>query len=74
MLSDDDDEGPRSLHTCDECGTASPPTSTGFTLISAQHRWRLAREPKPGGGVTLRWYCPACWDAKKHNPDAASGE
>jgi len=66
-LEDDDDGPPRSLHLCSDCHKASPPTSTGFTLISAQYGWRLWRQTKPGGDVELKWYCPECWKNRKED-------
>ena len=52
-------------HVCADCGRHSPPTETGYTLISKEFGWRLLREVKPDGSVLLEWRCPVCWKAYK---------
>ncbi len=52
-------------HVCADCGRHSPPTETGYTLISKEFGWRLLREVKSDGSVRLEWRCPVCWKAYK---------
>ena len=56
---------PRSARFCNDCRIVSPETETEFTLISAQHGWRLSRVFGNDGKVTLEWRCPKCWQAFK---------
>lgn len=47
--------------TCVDCGSKSPETDTNYTLISAQHGWRLHRGRTPDGQLVMEWRCPTCW-------------
>lgn len=58
-------------HQCVDCGRFSPKTSTGYTLLSSEHGWRLSRETLPSGELSLRWRCPDCW--KKHKERQGGG-
>jgi hypothetical protein len=46
---------------CVDCRAISPPTSTNYTLISAQYGWRLAPRVLADGRREMEWRCPACW-------------
>src|SRR5258708_542516 len=52
---------------CVDCACTSPKTNTDYTLISAEHGWRLTRERDASGRVTLTWRCPECWRRRKEN-------
>ena len=52
---------------CVDCACTSPKTNTDYTLISAQHGWRLARERDASGRVALAWRCPECWRRRKES-------
>lgn len=51
--------------TCVGCGVISPETQTNYTLISAQHGWRLTRVKQADGTVQAEWRCPRCWQKLK---------
>jgi len=46
---------------CVGCGRMSPQTETNYTLISAQHGWRLTKASDRNGQVLMEWRCPICW-------------
>lgn len=48
-------------HQCLDCGRLSPPTESGYTLISKEFGWRLTRAKAADGSFTLEWRCPGCW-------------
>jgi hypothetical protein len=54
---------------CVECGMASPPTNTNYTLISGTG-WRLIRG-QDQHGVTMEWRCPGCWAKRKSHSERA---
>jgi len=61
---------------CVGCGTKSPETDTNYTLISAQHGWRLHRVRAPDGAFSAEWRFPACWRKFKEAnalPDSSGG-
>lgn len=58
---------------CFECGKYSPPAQTSYTLISASHGWRLAREVGPAGRPRMVWRCPQCWQEHKERKRRESG-
>ena len=51
--------------TCVDCRKESPETETDYTLIGAQHGWRLTRTKAADGGFAIDWRCPDCWRAFK---------
>ncbi len=46
---------------CVDCSKRSPETDTNYTLISAQHGWRLHRVRRADGSFDMEWRCPDCW-------------
>lgn len=52
-------------HQCIDCGRLSPPTESGYTLISKEFGWRLTRKSAVDGTFLLEWRCPACWQKYK---------
>lgn len=60
----------RVAQVCVTCGKAAPDTATNYTLISAQHGWRLTRSVLATGDVLLEWRCPSCWQAFKEKRGA----
>ena len=65
MWDDDDGSGKEQRRTCVDCGAIAPPTSTGYTLISAKHGWRLTRRLGKDNSFHADWRCPACWRVYK---------
>jgi hypothetical protein len=62
------------FETCVDCQKRSPETDTDYTLIGAQHGWRLTRSKDAEGGLLLEWRCPTCWREFKHTkPETSSG-
>lgn len=57
---------------CVDCGLLSPETETNYTLIGAQHGWRLTRRYEPDGTAVAEWRCPSCWRAYKGAADEKS--
>jgi hypothetical protein len=52
-------------HQCVDCRRNSPPTETGYTLISKEFGWRLTRTKAADGSFALEWRCPTCWQKYK---------
>lgn len=52
-------------HQCVDCSRQSPPTETGYTLISREFGWRLTRTRAGDGSFVLEWRCPSCWQKYK---------
>lgn len=59
-------------HACEDCGRLSPPTETGYTLLSKEFGWRLTRQVRPDGTLTLEWRCQSCWAKHKVKLAAAA--
>jgi hypothetical protein len=51
--------------SCVDCGVTPPQTESEYTLISAQHGWRLSRGVTASGRTRLDWRCPKCWAKRK---------
>ena len=51
--------------TCADCRKLSPATETNYSLIGAQHGWRLTRRLDAHGERIMEWRCPECWRAYK---------
>jgi hypothetical protein len=51
--------------SCVDCGVAPPATESEYTLISAQHGWRLSRGVNSEGRTRLDWRCPKCWAKRR---------
>jgi hypothetical protein len=52
-------------HQCVDCRRLSPPTESGYTLISREFGWRLTRSKAADGSLLLEWRCPPCWEKYK---------
>ncbi|MCU0689815.1 MAG: hypothetical protein MUF54_00300 [Polyangiaceae bacterium] len=52
-------------HQCVDCRRLSPPTESGYTLISKEFGWRLTRSKGVDGSFRLEWRCPPCWQKHK---------
>lgn len=52
-------------HQCVDCRRLSPPTDSGYTLISREFGWRLTRAKALDGSLVLQWRCPVCWERFK---------
>lgn len=63
MANDDASVENARSHRCADCGAAAPATETNYTLISAQHGWRLSIDKLPDGRREPVWRCPDCWAA-----------
>lgn len=57
---------------CIDCEKKSPETDTNYTLISAQHGWRLHRTRSRDGAFVMEWRCPDCWHKFKQATGAMS--
>jgi hypothetical protein len=55
----------RDRETCVDCKKPSPETDTNYTLISAEHGWRLHRTRAVDGTFLMEWRCPTCWQRFK---------
>lgn len=63
MAIDDSFADSGATQRCTDCGTTAPPTETNYTLISAQHGWRLSLSTGKDGRREAVWRCPTCWAA-----------
>jgi hypothetical protein len=57
--------GEDSDRRCVDCNAVPPKTHTNYTLISAEHGWRLTLEAGPDGRKVPKWRCPRCWDKRR---------
>ncbi|HEY4104589.1 MAG TPA: hypothetical protein VGM44_11895, partial [Polyangiaceae bacterium] len=46
---------------CTGCRARAPRTESNYTLISAQHGWRLTTHLSKNGDRIAEWCCPTCW-------------
>ena len=63
MAVDDSFANSGAEQRCTDCGAKAPHTQTNYTLISAQHGWRLSLNKGPDGQREAVWRCPTCWAA-----------
>lgn len=50
----------KTVYTCHMCGKTSPEVTTGYTLCSIKHGWRLTIEMVDNKRTPV-WRCPVCW-------------
>jgi hypothetical protein len=50
---------------CIDCHETAPRTTTNYTLISAQHGWRVTKTRGPDGSIVVEWRCATCWQRRK---------